>query len=92
MKPLGVNRNMIIGNRQFVFLLFCWSWSNGCIDSPLLLLFLNSFVKILLLMTFISISIFLKTSNILDNKSQMFEESDCTITVHSDLYYNELKI
>ena len=58
----------------------------------LLLLFLNSFVKILLLMTFISISISLKTSNILDNKSQMFEGSDCTITVHNDLYYNELKI
>ena len=47
---------------------------------------------ILLLMTFISISISLKTSNILENKSQVFERSDCTITVHNDLYYNELKI
>ena len=48
-------------------------------------------MKILLLMTFISISISLKTSNILKNKSQLFERSDCTITVHNDLYY-ELKI
>ena len=23
-------------------------------------------------------------------KSQMFETSDCTITVHNDLYYNKL--
>ena len=46
----------------------------------------------LLLMTFISIPISLKTSNILENKSQMFERSDCSITVHNDLYYNELKI
>ena len=48
-------------------------------------------MKILLLMTFISISISLKTSNILKNKSQVFEKSDCTITVHNNLYYNELK-
>ena len=34
----------------------------------------------------------LKTSNILENKSQVFERSDCTITVHNNLYYNELKI
>ena len=33
------------------------------------------FVKILLLMTFIYISISLKTSNILENKSQVFERS-----------------
>ena len=46
----------------------------------------------LLLMTFISIPISLKTSNILENKSQMFERSDCTITVHNDLYYNKLVI
>ena len=59
---------------------------------PLTLIFKYDFVKILLLMTFISISISLKTSNILDNKSQVFERSDCTITVHNDLYYNELKI
>ena len=43
-------------------------------------------------MTFISISIFLKTSNILNNKSQVFERSDCTSTVRNDPYYNELKI
>ena len=42
-------------------------------------------------MTFISISISLKTSNILENRSQVFERSDSTITVHSDLYYNKLK-
>ena len=35
---------------------------------------------------------FIKTSNILENKSQVFERSDCSITVHNDLYYNELKI
>ena len=58
----------------------------------LTLVFKYNFVKILLLMTFISISISLKTSNILENKSQVFERSDCTITVHDDLYYNELKI
>ena len=43
-------------------------------------------------MTFISIFISLKTSNILENKSQVFERSDYTITLHNDLYYNELKI
>ena len=31
-------------------------------------------------------------SNILENKSQVFERSDCTITVHSDLYYNKFVI
>ena len=45
-----------------------------------------------LLMTFISISISLKTANILENKSQVFERSNCTITVHKDLYCNELVI
>ena len=40
---------------------------------------------------FISISISLKTSNILENKSQVFKSSDFTITVHNDLHYNELK-
>ena len=59
---------------------------------PLTLIFKYNFVKILLLMTFISISIFLKTSNILNNKSQVFERSDCTSTVRNDPYYNELKI
>ena len=59
---------------------------------PLTLIFNYNFVKISLLMVFISISISLKTSNIFENKSQVFERSDCTITVHNDLYYNELKI
>ena len=31
-------------------------------------------------------------SNILENKSQVFERSKCTITVHSDLYYNKFVI
>ena len=62
------------------------------ISFPLTLIFKYNFVKILLLMTFISISISLKTSNILENKSQVFERSDCSITVHNDIYYNELKI
>ena len=56
---------------------------------PVALIFKYNFVKILLLMTFISISISLKTSNILENKSLVFERSDCTIIVHNDLYYNE---
>ena len=60
------------------------------ISFPLTLIFKYNFVKILLLMTFISIFISLKTSNILENKSQVFERSDCTITVHNDLYYNQL--
>ena len=46
----------------------------------------------LLLMTLISIPISLKTSNILENKSQMFERSNCAITVHNNLYHDELKI
>ena len=62
------------------------------ISLPFTLIFKYNFLKILLLMTFISISISLKTSNILKNNSQVFERSDCTITVHNDLYYNELKI
>ena len=28
-KPLGVQRNMIINNWQYVCLLLCWSWPNG---------------------------------------------------------------
>ena len=54
--------------------------------------FKYNFVDILLFMMFISIFISLKTSNILKNKSQVFEKSDCTITVHNDLHYNKLKI
>ena len=61
------------------------------IPFPLTLIFKYNFAKILLLMTFISLSISKKTSNILENKSQVFERSDCTITVHNGLYYNELK-
>ena len=34
----------------------------------------------------------MKTSNILENRSQVFKRSDSTITAHIDLYYNELKI
>ena len=62
------------------------------ISFPLTLIFNYNFVKISLLVTFISFSISLKTSNVFENKSQVFERSDCTITVHNDLYYNELKI
>ena len=58
----------------------------------LTLVFKNNDVKILLLMTFISLSISLKNSNILENKSQFFEISDCTITVHHDFYYKEPNI
>ena len=57
----------------------------------LLLLFFN-FVKMLLLLTFTSIFISLKTSDFLENKSRVFERSDSTITVHGYLYCNELKI
>ena len=62
------------------------------VSFPLTLIFKYNFVKMLLLMTFVSISISLKTSNVLENKSNVFERSDCSITVHDDLYYNELKI
>ena len=62
------------------------------ISFPVTLYFLIELSRFLLLMTFISISISLKTSNILENKSQVFERSDCTITVHNDLYYNKLVI
>ena len=58
----------------------------------LTLVFKYSFVKILLLMTFISISISLKTLKFLENKWNAFEISDFTIIVHDGLYYNELKI
>ena len=60
--------------------------------SFLALIFKYDFVKILLSMTFIFISISLKTSNILENKLQVFERSDCTITVNNGLYYNKLVI
>ena len=60
-------------------------------DITLTLIFNYNFVKVSLLMTFISISISLKTSKIFENKSQLFERSDLTTTVYNDLYYNELK-
>ena len=50
------------------------------ISFPHTLIFNYVFVKILLLMTFIYISISLKSSNIPENKSQVFERKDCTIT------------
>ena len=62
------------------------------ISFSLTLIFKYNFVKILL-MTLISLSISLETSNILENKSQVFERSECTITVYNDFYYKEqLKI
>ena len=42
-----------------------------------------------IVLTFISISISIYFLKI---KPQMFERNGCTITVHNDLYYNELKI
>ena len=51
---------------------------------PLTLIFTYNFLKILLLMMLISISI----SNILENQAQVFERSDITNTVRNDLYYN----
>ena len=50
------------------------------ISFPLTPILRYIFVKILLLMTFIYISISLKTTNILENKSQVFGRSDSTIT------------
>ena len=61
------------------------------ISFPGTLTFKYNFVKILLLM-FNSLSISLKTLNILENKSQASDRSDYTITVHNYLYYNELEI
>ena len=62
------------------------------ISFPLTLILDYNVVKILLLMMFISISISLKTSIVFENKSQVFERSDWTITVNNDLYYDVLKI
>ena len=50
------------------------------ISLPLTLIFRYIFCENFLLMTFIYISVSLKTSNILQNKSQVFERCDCTIT------------
>ena len=57
------------------------------ISFPFTIIFKYNFVKTLLLMMFISISISLKTSNILKNK-----RSGCTIIVHNYLYYSELNM
>ena len=46
------------------------------ISFPLTLIFNYNFVKISLLMKFISISISLKTSNVFENNLQVFERSD----------------
>ena len=54
--------------------------------------FKENFVKMLLLMMFISISMSLKTSSIIENKSQVLERNDCIITMHDDLCYNEVVI
>ena len=43
-------------------------------------------------MTFNSISISLKTSNIFEKKLRALERCDCTITVLNDLCYNKLVI
>ena len=56
------------------------------ISFPLTFILRYIFVKILLLMTFIYIYISLKTSNILENKSQVFER--VIAQLHNDLYYN----
>ena len=62
------------------------------ISFALTLILKYNFVRILLLMTFISISISLTTSYIYENKSHVFERSDFTITTHNDLCYKELRI
>ena len=41
-------------------------------------------------MTFFYISILLKTSTILENKSQVFESLKVIAKLHNDPYYNEL--
>ena len=46
------------------------------ISFPLTLIFDYNFAEILLLMVFTFISISLKTSNIFENKSKVFERSD----------------
>ena len=56
---------------------------------PLTFIFKYIFVKILL-MTFFYISILLKTSNILENISQVFESLKVIAKLHNDPYYNEL--
>ena len=60
---------------------FYWKMIYYEISFPLTLIFKQNLGTVLLSMTFISISISLKTSNILENKLQGFERSDCTIMV-----------
>ena len=60
------------------------------ISFPLTFILRYIFVKILLLMTFIYISISLKTTNILENKHRCLKE--VIPQLHNDLYYNELVI
>ena len=57
---------------------------------PLTLILRYIFLKILLLMTFMYISISLKTSNILENKHRCLKE--VIAQLHNNLYYNELVI
>ena len=59
------------------------------ISFPLTLVLRYIFEKILLLMTFLYISISLKTSNILENHRCLKE---VIAQLHNDLYYNELVI
>ena len=54
---------------------FYWKMIEYEICFPLTLIIKYGFVKILLLMTFISISILLKNSHFFENKSHVFERS-----------------
>ena len=60
------------------------------ISFPLTLILRHIFVKNLLLMTFIYISISLKTPNILKINHRCLKE--VISQLHNDLYYNELLI
>ena len=71
---------------------FDWEMIYYEISFLLTLIFKYNCVIILLLMTLTAISISLKTSKYLENKSHVFERSDFTITVHIYIYYNKLKI
>ena len=61
---------------SFMWFSFYQKMINYKISFPLTLIFHYYFVKSSLLMTFISISISLKTSSIFENKSPVFERSD----------------
>ena len=81
---------------QWIYSFLCFTFYKKMIyyeiSFPLNLIFKYNFVKVLLLITFISIFISLKISDFLENKSHVFEVRDCTITVCDYFYYNELKI